>query len=162
MPDELDPKRPVYAPGSKQEKIVRMVVVFSEIATVLGLLAICISFNSDLLGPKKVVVATLAAICAVVPPVWGAAEYFLLYRRHGLPGTFDLFKQGQQIAFGIWVGFTSILVVLLTSDFVKEEKEEYKCEFVPVGLPESSPVTFNLKCSGVRKTPVQKTVSGSK
>ena len=53
---------------------------------------------------------------AVLPPIWFLLEYFLVYRKYGEPGTFELFKYGQDLAKAVWAGTLGVLIAFAASD----------------------------------------------
>jgi hypothetical protein len=52
----------------------------------------------------------------VMPPAWFAIEYFILYGHYGVPGSFESFKYGQEVAAKFWAGGLALVVAKLFQD----------------------------------------------
>ena len=48
---------------------------------------------------KQLILAAWIAL----PPGWFCIEYFLIYKKHALPGSFESFKHGQEVAAKFWL-----------------------------------------------------------
>ncbi|MEM1228846.1 MAG: hypothetical protein AAGJ40_24445 [Planctomycetota bacterium] len=69
-----------------------------------------------------VTIYVLSFLWAFLPPVSFWWEFFYVYRVYGRPGTFDLFKHGQQASAALWAAIVVILIFLANSDRFKADK----------------------------------------
>jgi hypothetical protein len=54
----------------------------------------------------------ILAAWIVLPPGWFCIEYFLIYKKHGLPGSFEAYKHGQDVAAKFWLAVSTVLSAL--------------------------------------------------
>jgi hypothetical protein len=68
---------------------------------------------------NPVVIYVLLFLWAFLPPFAFWCEHFFIYRNWGLPGTFELYKHGQQVSGAIWAGVVAALFAVGNSDHFK-------------------------------------------
>jgi len=61
---------------------------------------------------KKIKI-TLLVSWIIIPPLWFYAEYFLIFIPHGLTGTFEFFKYGQDVASKLWAAVVATISLSL-------------------------------------------------
>ena len=88
----------------------------------------------------------MAGLWGIGAPMWFFWEYFFIYRKHGAPDSWELFKHGQQLSATVWVALTASLTLLGTSDLVKQREATYRCvpdpsAHVAPPKPSASPAT---------------------
>ena len=121
----FDPRREIYPLNSSEKVTVQKVATASACFAVFTVL-VAIIVAALKFPYAQAVVYALAAVWAICAPSWFFYEYFFIYRKVGVEGSWDLFKHGQQLAVAIWAGLTATLTVFGSSDYVK--KEEVRCE----------------------------------
>ena len=128
-----NPRVPIYEPGWAAW-IGRIAGVIAGGALIRTLWLVLDVWSK---GPRPDHVYTiyvLAALWAVLPPIWFWFEYFFVYRVKGRDGTFELFKHGQQTSIAIWAGVTLSLVAFASSEYFKATKPEttkVECKCAP-------------------------------
>jgi hypothetical protein len=134
-PTGLDPTVPTFIETHWKSRLITWVARFSGAFIVLTIVSVAVvvaarnGFGLHLVPETpKAYVAILAGIYATVPPAYFFWEYFGAYRKIGMPGSLDLYRQGQQVAIALWAGFTAALAALAISDWVKPEPRTYHCE----------------------------------
>jgi hypothetical protein len=60
----------------------------------------------------------ILALWIVVPPGWFCFEYFLIYKKYGMPGSFETYKQGQDVAAKFWLAVSTVLSALYVGPHV--------------------------------------------
>jgi hypothetical protein len=117
---ELDPQKRIFREESKGARWTHAAGAVSigsfAITIVLVVMAIAKAPSWGL------VVTGLAFLWAVGAPAWFWFEYFFLYRKDGLPGTFELYKYGQQVSVAIWAALALSLGALASSDHFKKHQ----------------------------------------
>ena len=121
MSSVLDPRARIFVSGSRAERYTHAAGIVS---VVLFLITIVLMIAAVWRGGQSwgVVIAALAMLWAVGAPAWFWYEYFFMYRLDGEPGSFDLYKHGQQVSIAIWAGLAVSLGALASSDFFKEKE----------------------------------------
>jgi len=113
----LDPKQDIYSSDAALW-ITRVIGVLSAAALLITLWYINDAIRIQ--GPESGKHIAIAAGCwAVGAPIWFWFEYFWLYRECGNPGSFDLYKHGQQLSIAIWAGLALSLSALAGNDMFK-------------------------------------------
>ena len=56
-----------------------------------------------------------------LPPGWFALEYFFLFKKYALPGSFDNFKYGQEVASQFWLAVSAVLTALFVGPDVLQK-----------------------------------------
>ena len=127
---ELNPTKPVFAKDSRAERWTHRAGIASVVFFVLTLLLVFIAVAK---GPSwGLVVTGLAFTWAVSAPAWFWYEYFFLYRKDGLPGSLELYKQGQQVSVAIWAALALSLGALASNDhFMKAESKSVSAAAKP-------------------------------
>lgn len=64
-------------------------------------------------SPPRRHLLMLLLFWTLLPPAWFAVEYFQLYSRYGISGTFEQFKYGQELASKFWVGGVALVAMRL-------------------------------------------------
>jgi len=67
----------------------------------------------------------ILAAWIVLPPGWFCIEYFLIYKKHGLPRSFESFKHGQEVAAKFWLAVSTVLSALYIGPHVIEQLSKY-------------------------------------
>jgi hypothetical protein len=96
-----------------------------EIFIVTALMAVAITlwiiFFKDTLRLKYL----LLVIWGIIPPVWFVVEYFFIYLPHGVAGSFDFFRYGQDVASKLWAAVFALVSIDLYRA-VEKQKEKTK------------------------------------
>ncbi len=61
----------------------------------------------------------------VLPPGWFCIEYFLIYKKHGLPGSFEAYKHGQDVAAKFWLAVSTVLSALYVGAHVVDQLSKH-------------------------------------
>jgi hypothetical protein len=94
---------------------------------VLGLLCIAYGFCSptavgaEVNLPKRLILAAWIAL----PPGWFCIEYFLIFKKHGLPKSFESFKHGQEVAAKFWLAVGTVLSALYVGPHVIDQLSKH-------------------------------------
>lgn len=111
----LDPKMSTYPPANKAAL---WIILPIALAGVLGVGITGWVIYGAICGKEKIWLYAVVGGWTIIPPIWFWLEYYLVYRRWGLPGTFDFFKYGQQVGGAIWAGVLAALLSFTLSDIV--------------------------------------------
>lgn len=122
MSTPLDPKKPLYPPKSFGYVFMRLGFIIGPGLLLVTLFYVFLAWEA----PEDFImeIYLLAAIWAVGPPIWFWYEYFFVYRNHGEPDTFELFKHGQQVSLAIWAGVALALAAFASSDHFQEQEPQ--------------------------------------
>jgi hypothetical protein len=115
--------RTVYPP-----KISRRMRWLGSTALVLGVLCVAYGFYAlpATAGAEPSLLKQLIlAAWIVLPPGWFCIEYFLIYKKHGLPGSFESFKQGQEVAAKFWLAVGTVLSALYVGPHVIDQLSKH-------------------------------------
>lgn len=63
----------------------------------------------------------ILAAWIVLPPGWFCIEYFLIYKKHGLPRSFEAYKHGQDLAAKFWLAVSTVLSALYVGAHVVDQ-----------------------------------------
>jgi hypothetical protein len=63
----------------------------------------------------------ILAAWIVLPPGWFCIEYFLIYKEHGLSGSFEVYKHGQDVAAKFWLAVSTVLSALYVGAHVVDQ-----------------------------------------
>jgi len=63
----------------------------------------------------------ILAAWIVLPPGWFCIEYFLIYKKHGLSGSFEVYKHGQDVAAKFWLAVSTVLSALYVGAHVVDQ-----------------------------------------
>jgi hypothetical protein len=85
---------------------------------VVTVIFLAIAWNSS--PPNAGMVWVLVFLWAFLPPLSFWYEHYFIYRKYGLPGTFELFKHNQQVSAAIWAGLLAALITIGSSDHFKQ------------------------------------------
>ena len=120
------PQTAIYSPNSVAQK---RVIDFGRASAFLAtcFLAVCLVMTFAPSLRNQIVAGVMAGFWLIAAPLWFWYEYFFLYREHGEPDSFELFKHGQQISAAIWAGFAACLVAFAASDYSKPVAMYYHC-----------------------------------
>jgi hypothetical protein len=124
------PQTPIYAAGTSAKRHVQIAgVVAAVVAVVFVGVAIRMAVHEP--ARSQAVAGSIAAIWLVGAPLWFWWEYFFIYRAEGggQNGSFEYFKQGQQVAASIWAGLAAALGAFAVSDYAKPRSDVYECQF---------------------------------
>ena len=113
----MNPKQPIYEPGSAADVLISWSPLIGAIAVVVT--AILVSRAYSQAKPGWLHFSIVA--WAVISPAWFVSEYFFIYRKFGLPDTFELFKHGQQLSAAVWAGVLAALITLAASSRFKDK-----------------------------------------
>ena len=95
---------------------------------VLGILCVAYGLYSlqatDAAAPNPLKQLILAA-WIVLPPGWFCIEYFLIYKKNGLPRSFESFKHGQEVAAKFWLAVSTVLSALYIGPHVIEQLSKH-------------------------------------
>jgi hypothetical protein len=72
---------------------------------------------------KQLILAAWIAL----PPGWFCIEYFLIYKKHALPGSFESFKHGQEVAAKFWLAVGTVLSALYLGPHVIDQLSKHYC-----------------------------------
>ncbi|MBL0729447.1 hypothetical protein [Piscinibacter sp. HJYY11] len=116
---ELDPKIDIFDKNSCGPIVTKVAL---GVAVLLFALTIALTIGAFRCGGPRwgSVVAALALAWAVGAPAWFWFEYFFLYRIYGTPGSFELYKHGQQLSVAVWAGLALSLGAFASSDRFKQ------------------------------------------
>ncbi|MEM1178347.1 MAG: hypothetical protein AAGM22_08390 [Acidobacteriota bacterium] len=104
------PRREIYEPEIRP-------VVWTAGVTAILLLALTACLAISAIGDRQIdPLLGAIGVWTIVPPVWFWGEYFFLYRKHGKPGTLDLFKYGQQVSGAVWLAVLALLTILANAE----------------------------------------------
>jgi hypothetical protein len=67
-------------------------------------------------------VALLAALWAIIPPIWFWYDYFVLFKPYAPATAHEYFRHGQQLSAAIWASITLTLAAMSSSDLFKVER----------------------------------------
>lgn len=119
----------IDAPSDGQPFLKRPFVEPRTMMKISGILCACVFvisgviFGVCLFNKCVLPLILLTAFWAVTPPIWFWYCYFGVYRNYGRPGTFELYKYGQQVSAAIWAGGLLLLAATLSSDYLDESNE---------------------------------------
>jgi hypothetical protein len=93
----------------------------------LGLLCIAYGFyfptarGAEPSLEKQLILAAWIAL----PPGWFCIEYFLIYKKHALPGSFESFRAGQEVAAKFWLAVGTVLSALYLGPHVIDQLSKH-------------------------------------
>lgn len=141
---DLNPKTDIYEADGKRIQVRAFKV---SLAALVGTAAAVLFLLTDVRTYSQVFILSLAAAWAIGAPSWFFYEYFYVYRKHAAPGSWELFKHGQQVGIAIWAGLTATLYALGTSDIVKPDVPRYECKALDSSPPASAAAVTSLVLS---------------
>jgi hypothetical protein len=115
----MDPKIPIYDPGSGADLFISWSPLGGVIAVVVTVILVSRAYSRAKTGLLYFSIAAWA----VVPPAWFVSEFFFIYRQYGRPDTFELFKHGQQLSAGVWAGMLAALIALAATSRFKDKSK---------------------------------------
>ena len=145
----VDPLKPIYDSEKPWGKLMWLPIAVGVVA-VVG--TICIAYHalsSTSVRSAQPTLLKLAAAWAVGAPVWFFVEYYFFYKKAAAPGSWDLFKHGQQLAIAVWAGFAATLYAVGNSDLARKDAEpRVACtlEFAALPTPTSGPTPMVVHC----------------
>ena len=94
---------------------------------VVGLLCIAHGFcrPTPVGGEPSLAKRLILAVWIALPPGWFCIEYFLIYKKHGLPRSFESFKHGQEVAAKFWLAVGTVLSALYIGPHVIEQLSKH-------------------------------------
>ena len=120
-PSEPD-VRTVYPPNiSKWMERLGIAALFS------GILCIVYGFCSRVTAGEEpgVLKQLILAAWIVLPPGWFCIEYFLIFKKYALPGSFASFKHGQDVAAKFWLAVGAVLSALYVGPHVVDQLSKH-------------------------------------
>jgi hypothetical protein len=106
-----DPGRPIYrdnAPCWAKNH-----GYFAAVGAILALIFTAWMVVNHWNDPNTSSLYIITALWAVIPPVCFWLEFYFVYKKFGVPGTFDLFVHGQQVCAALWLGVLAALAGIL-------------------------------------------------
>lgn len=105
-------KEPIYGAGGLPEGVLLAVQIAAAVALIVSLYII----HRHLQQPASTRWQTAFQVAWIfwifAPPIWFSIEYFFLYKHFAVPGTFEAFKYGQELAYRTWVGIATAMTIL--------------------------------------------------
>ena len=76
-------------------------------------------------GEPNLLKQLILAAWVVLPPGWFCIEYFLIYKKHALPRSFESFKHGQEVAAKFWLAVGTVLSALYVGPHVIDQLSKH-------------------------------------